>query len=169
MLVSIAVTVQSLNHVWFFVIPWTAAHQASLSFTISQCLIRFMSTESMKLTNHLILYSTAKWISYTYIYVQMLSSSVVSLCDSMDCSPPGSSVHGIFQARILEWVAISSSRGSLRPRDWTCVSYISCIGRQILYHWATWEAHVYIHPLFFGFLSHLGPHRALSRAPWATQ
>ena len=55
----------------------------------------------------------------------------------MDCSPPGSSVHGISQARILEWVAISFSRGSSWPRDWT---RISCIGRWILYHWATWEA-----------------------------
>ena len=48
--------------------------------------------------------------------------SCLILCDSMDCSPPGSSVHGIFQARILEWVAISCSRGSSSPRDWTCVS-----------------------------------------------
>ena len=43
----------------------------------------------------------------------------------MDCSPPGSSVHGISQARVLEWVAISFSRGSSQPRDQTC---ISCIG-----------------------------------------
>ena len=48
-----------------------------------------------------------------------------------DCSLPGSSVHGILQARILEWVAVPSSRGSSQPRDWTCVS---CIGRWILYH-----------------------------------
>ena len=63
--------------------------------------------------------------------------SCLTLCDSMDCSPPGSSVHGIFQARILEWVAISFSRGSSWPRDW---NHISCIGRRILYHCATWEA-----------------------------
>ena len=44
------------------------------------------------------------------------------------------------QARILEWVAFSSSRGSSPPRDRTCISCISCIGRQILYHWTTWEA-----------------------------
>ena len=50
--------------------------------------------------------------------------------DPMDCSPPGSSVHGISQAKLLEWVAISSSRGSFQPRDWTPVS---CTGRQILY------------------------------------
>ena len=41
----------------------------------------------------------------------------LTLCDSMDCSLPGSSIHGIFQARVLEWVAISFSRGSFRPRD----------------------------------------------------
>ena len=54
-------------------------------------------------------------------------------------SPSGSSVHGIFQARILEWVAISYSRGSSQPRDWTHISCISCIGRWILYRCATWE------------------------------
>ena len=46
----------------------------------------------------------------------------LTLCDPMDCSPPGSSVHGILQARILEWVAMPSSRGSSQPRDQTCVS-----------------------------------------------
>ena len=51
----------------------------------------------------------------------------------MDCSPPGSSVHGIFQARILEWVVISYFRGSFQPRDWTCICCLSCIDRQI-YH-----------------------------------
>ena len=54
-----------------------------------------------------------------------LLQSCPTLCDPMDCSPPGSSVHGIFLARILEWVAMPSSRGSSRPRDWTHVSYIS--------------------------------------------
>ena len=56
------------------------------------------------------------------------------LCSPLDCSPPGSSGHGISQARILELVAISYSRGSSQPRDQTC------IGRQILYHCITWEA-----------------------------
>ena len=51
----------------------------------------------------------------------------------VDCSPPGSSVHGILQARILEWVAISFSRGSSRPRDRTCVSYIA--GGLLHYRW----------------------------------
>ena len=58
-----------------------------------------------------------------------------SSCSSspMDCSPPGSFVHGISQARTLERVAISSSRDSSRPRAGTRVSCISCVGRQILY------------------------------------
>ena len=63
-----------------------------------------------------------------------------ALCEPMDCSPPGSSVHGIFQPRILEWVAISYSTGSSWLRYQTHVSCISCISRQILHHWATWEA-----------------------------
>ena len=58
-----------------------------------------------------------------------------TLCDPVDHSPTESSVHGILQARILEWVAIPSSRGSSLPRDWTHVSYVSCIGRRVLYHW----------------------------------
>ena len=64
-----------------------------------------------------------------------------TLFDPMDCSQPGSSLHGISQARILEWVAISSSRGSSRSRDQTSISYISCIGKWILYHWANLEDH----------------------------
>ena len=54
----------------------------------------------------------------------------------LDCSSPGSSVRGILQARILEWVAVSFSRGSSWPRDRTCVS---CTGRRVLYQWATKE------------------------------
>ena len=64
----------------------------------------------------------------------------LTLCDSKDCSLPGSFVHGVFQARILEWVAISSSRGSSQPRDQTHISCVSCFGKWMLYHWATWEA-----------------------------
>ena len=52
----------------------------------------------------------------------------------VDCSPPGSSVHGILQARTLERVAMPSSRGSSPPTDWTHVSDVSCIGKKVLYH-----------------------------------
>ena len=62
-----------------------------------------------------------------------------TFCYPMDCRPPGSSVQGIFQARILKRVAISYSRGSSWSRDWTSISCLSCTGRWILYHCATWE------------------------------
>ena len=55
----------------------------------------------------------------------------------MDCRPPGSSVHEILQARLLEWVDIFFCRGSSRLRDRT---RFFCIGSWILYHWATWKA-----------------------------
>ena len=61
-------------------------------------------------------------------------SHVQTLCNAVVCSLPGSSVHGILQARTLEWIALPSSRGSSQPRDWTCISYVSCIGRCVLYH-----------------------------------
>ena len=60
-----------------------------------------------------------------------VTQSCATLCDPMDCSLPGSSVHGIFQARILEWVAISFSRGSSRPGDRT---QVSCIVGRHFYH-----------------------------------
>ena len=53
-----------------------------------------------------------------------VAQSCLTLCDPMDCSLPGSSIHGIFQARVQEWAAISFSRGSSQPRDWTQVSCI---------------------------------------------
>ena len=56
----------------------------------------------------------------------------LTLCDPVDCSLPGSSVHGILQAGILEWVAMPSSRGSSPPRDRTLVSSISCIAGRFL-------------------------------------
>ena len=63
-----------------------------------------------------------------------VTQSCPTLCHPMDCSLPGSSIHGIFQARILEWVAISFSRRSSRPRHWTQVSHI--VGRRFTI-WAT--------------------------------
>ena len=59
------------------------------------------------------------------VYVCSVTQSCLTLCNPMDCSPPGSSVHGILQARILEWVAIPFSRGSSWHRDRICVSCIA--------------------------------------------
>ena len=73
--------------------------------------------------------------NYIYVYTHTYVASVVS--DSwqpVDCSLPGSTIHGLLQARILKWVAMPSSRGSSPPRDWICVSCISYVGRWILYH-----------------------------------
>ena len=61
------------------------------------------------------------WISWC-VRICLVAQSYVTLCYPLDCSPIGSSVHGILQARILEWVAISSFRGSSQPKDWTRIS-----------------------------------------------
>ena len=90
--------------------------------------------------------STGQWSAWPWneedeqeVVCCLVAQLCLTLCNPMDCSLPGSSVHGISQARILEWVAISSSRGDSWLRDPT---HISCIGRRILYHWATREAQV---------------------------
>ena len=76
-----------------------------------------------------------------------VSQSCLTLCDSMDYSLPGFSIHGIFQARILEWVAISFSRRTSRPRDWTHISHT--VGRRFTI-WATGEVLLNLHRNFSG-------------------
>jgi len=73
---------------------------------------------------------STKYLLYVYSVAQLCPI----LCDSMDCSLPGSSVCEIFQTRILEWVAISSSRESSQTRDRNLISHVFWIGRRILYH-----------------------------------
>ena len=72
--------------------------------------------------------------SHSVLCAQSLQALCPTLCGLMDCSLPGSTVHGILQARLLKWVAVPSSIGSSQPRNQMCVSYVSCIGRQVLYH-----------------------------------
>ena len=93
---------------------------------------------------------------HTVIIVLSSSLSHVWLCDPVDCSPPDSSVHGILQATILEWVAIPLSRGSSRPRDQTRVS---CTTGRFFTIWATREA----------LLSLLWLISIISRAEWTFQ
>ena len=101
--------------------------------------------------------------------VSSVAKSYPTLWDPMDCSLPGSSVHWISQARTLEWVAISSSRGSSPSRDQTCISCISWIGRQILYHCATWEAPpTWCSILFLPILGLLS-HRLCYSQSWAAE
>ena len=74
-----------------------------------------------------------------------VTQSCLTLCDPMDCSPPGSSVHGIFLARVLEWIVISYSRGSSWPRNPTHVSWVSFIGKQIVYQLGSLYTHTHTH------------------------
>ena len=76
------------------------------------------------------------------------AQSCLTLCNPMDCSPPGSSVHGILQARILERVAISSSRGSSQPRNWTRVSCIAggFFTTELQVHTESSLAHFFLQP-----------------------
>ena len=79
-----------------------------------------------------------RWLSGLFLRVCVCAQSLQScptLCDPMDHSPQGCSVQGILQARKLKWIVMLSSRGSSWSRDWTCISYVSCIGRGgVLYH-----------------------------------
>ena len=85
------------------------------------------------------LYSFAT-LNHTHMYLCMHAKSLqlcLTLCNPLDCSSPGSSIHGIIQTRVLEWIAMPSSRGSSQARDRTLVLYVSCIGRWVISS-ATW-------------------------------
>ena len=119
-------------------IPWTVAHQAPLSMGFSRqeywSGLPFPSPGDLPdpgieprppalqadalltMPRPVTLWITMKWSE--------VAQSCPTLCNPMDCSLPGSSVHGIFQARVLEWIAISFSKGSSQPRDQTRVSHI---------------------------------------------
>ena len=77
--------------------------------------------------------------AHTHVHARSVTQLCLTVCNRLDGSLPGSSIHQILQARILEWVAVSFSRSSW-PRDWTHVFCISSTGRQILHHCTTWEA-----------------------------
>ena len=117
-------------------------------YTIINCCICSLEYRHIKFLNFnlisffLIPVSQPGYSVFSYVSLESESESEVAqsyptLCDPVDCSPPGSSIHGILQARILEWVAISFSMGSSWPRDWTQVSRIA--GRRFNL-WATREA-----------------------------
>ena len=123
--------------VWLCATPETATHQAvydmlkkysfpffkepTTLFSLSKSLISVL----LQLVIHCQCFNSLK---------VLITQMCPTLCDPMDCSPPGSSVHGTFQARILEWIAISFSRGSSQPKDWTPVS---CIAGRIFTVWTT--------------------------------
>ena len=122
--------VKSLSSVQLLVTPWTAAYQAppSLGFSRQEswchCLLLLCAYVCVYIYTH------THTHTHTYIYTG-LCAPLLQLCltlwDPMDCSPPGSSVHGILQARILEWVTMPFSRESPQPTDQTGISCASCI------------------------------------------
>ena len=83
-------------------------------------------------------------LKFNEVMYELVTQSCLTLCDSMDCSPPGSFVHGILQARILEGVVISFSRGIFSNQGSNPHLYVSCTGRQVLY-----PLHLLGSPLFF--------------------
>ena len=98
----------------------------------------------------------------------LVSQLYLTLCDPMDCSLPGSSVHGILQARILEWVAIPFSRGSSQLRDRTRI----CIAGRFFTIWATRETLIYHYSYLF-YVEQTEPQRCSGGCPrsqsWSSQ
>ena len=96
-------------------------------YSLLLLILESSKTIYVELLAYILMFESEKW-----------KLSHVRLCDHVDCSPPGSTVHGILQARVLEWVAISFSRGSSRLRDQT---QVSCIAGRLFDLWATREAY----------------------------
>ena len=123
------------------------------------------------------------YIIYIYIYACVhakLLQSCPTLCNNMDCSPRGSSVHRILLAKILDWVAISFSRGSSLPGDGTpaleggfftaSITWEVCVCVYTYIHTYMYTCiHTYTHTLFFRLFSHIGYHEILSIVPCAVQ
>ena len=91
---------------------------------------------------------TASGIQKSICVCVLVAQPCLTLCDPTDCSPPGFSVHGILQPRILEWIAIPFSRGTSQPRDW---SLVSCIAGRFITVWATGKS---IYVCFIDYAKH---------------
>ena len=98
----------------------------SISVRWAKQVNNFLEDKWVKITTFVFLY-------YFCIFHARSLQSCQTLCEPMDCILPGTSVHEILQARILEWFAMPSSRGSSQLRDRTHTSYVSCIGRQVFF------------------------------------
>ena len=137
-----------LSHVQLFATPWTVRPLGSSDFPGKTTGVGYhFLLQGIFLTqgsNSHLLHRQGGSLPLSHLKVKVLvAQSCLTFCDPRDCGPPGPSVHGILQARILEWVAIPYSSWSSPSRDWT---WVSCSGRQILYHltyqgstWGTWE------------------------------
>ena len=131
-----------LSRVLLFANLWTVARQAPLpmEFSKQECWSGgpFPTTGDLPhpgiKTKSLV--PPALAVRFFTTVCMLIAQSYPTLCDPMDCSLLGSSVHGILQARILEWVGIPFSWGSSQPRDW---NQVSCIEGRFFTVWATWE------------------------------
>ena len=104
---------------------WGARHTLNLTLLIDYCFL-LLSAELLLGAGTLYLLGLLSTLDSGHLVLCCaVAQSCPTLCDPLDCSPPGSSVHGILQARILEWVAMASSRGCSQPRDQTQVSRIA--------------------------------------------
>ena len=135
-------------HLWSFVHHLGGYGKAGrLSNKVDRCcdlflLTLFYSHPSSVLLQFLCLIGSLVILIFNFILISIevcvctcsVSQSYLTLCDPIKCGPTASSIHGISQARILERVVISSSRGSSWPMDWTCVSWVCYAGRWVLYH-----------------------------------
>ena len=134
---SVSIILYSKAMFWY--LPWILISVISL-LRAYHCII--MKISSLTKLAHLSLKSAfcnlaiaiAALIVRIHIRACLLSHFSHVQLFAVDCNQPGSSVHGILQARILEWIAIPSSRRSSWPRDWTHISYVSYTGRWVLYH-----------------------------------
>ena len=144
---SVAQLCQLLSRVRLFTTPWTVACQTPLSmgFYREEYCSRLplpppgdLSNPGIELFSWDVAQTTAVCVCVCVVCILlcMYARSCPAFCDPMGCSQPGSSVHGISQKRTLEWVGVSSSKGSSWPRDQT---HVSC-DRQILCYCVTWEA-----------------------------
>ena len=132
--------------IWLWLIRWIT-DKGLLSFILRNLKIIVSASHEVKMEmtvkSHIITFGNimicqSKSLYYTYICCcWLVTKSCLTLPDPMGFSPPGSFVHGISQARTLEWVVISFSRGPSWPWYQT---HVFCIDRQILYHWAAWDA-----------------------------
>ena len=124
-----------LSHVWLFVIPWTVACQAPLSLEFSrQEYCSGLPLPPPGDLSDLVIKPTSSVSPSLQVdssptepsgNPQIITQSCLTLCDPMDCSPQGSSIHEIVLARTVEWVAIPFSRGSSWPKSWNWVSYMA--------------------------------------------
>ena len=165
---------RSLSRVWLSATPWAAAHQASLSSSVSWSLLKFMSTESGRLSSHLILCSplllcfqsfpasesfpmsqtfTSRGQSVGAVKVKV---KVLQSCPAL-CDPVNYTVYGILKARILEWGAFPPSSWDLpnpgiKPRSPTL--WVDSLPDE-----PQGKPYLFIYLFFFGFFSHIGYYR----------